>query len=313
LLKDDAPPPNPAKRPWTEEGNGPMSATAPTIKDYLAACNLAYCEGSLNEATSSTPTQAVLQADMAKAMQTMGEQSWTVVSIQYVAKDGFYGVSFLNNSGDLIVAYEGTSPAPSTYGAATLAADAKIMAHQTPTQLFNDAANFAVASEALAKTTKGFDGAAFVTGHSLGGIEAESAALYLNSANHNATGVTFAGGVTFGATGIPGYSNTGNGPHLVDYVDYGDPVGNYASNMSAGTGKDFISIPLITPAQDHVGTVVMVGDPSNWDVVSPTFLTFGYHMLDHYATDMGVDIPTIAPISTVSLATQFWDWIGASV
>jgi len=57
----------------------------------------------------------------------------------------------------------------------------------------------------------------------------------------------------------------------------------------------------------------MDGGPSNRDVVSPTFLTFGHHMPDHYATDMGVDIPTIAPTANISQATRFWDWIGASI
>ncbi|MTJ80362.1 MAG: hypothetical protein F8N37_05005 [Telmatospirillum sp.] len=291
-----------------------MTAAAPTTKDYLVACNLAYCEGSLNEATSTTPSQAVLQADMAKAMATMDAQSWTVVSIQYTPKDGFYGVSFLNNSGSLIIAYEGTSPAASTYGLATLKADAEIQQHHTPTQLFNDVAQFALASESAAQTHAGFNGNAYVTGHSLGGIEAESAAIYLNSQSHNAQGVSFGGGVTFGATGIPGYvNNPATAPKLVNYVDYGDPVGNYASHMPAGTGNDYIAVPLITPPQDHVGTVAMVGDPGDWNVVSPTFLTFGYHMLDHYAEDMGVSIPTIAPISNIPLAQQFWDLLSASV
>jgi len=32
----------------------------------------------------------------------------------------------------------------------------------------------------------------------------------------------------FGATGLPGYYNIGQGLNLINYVNYGDPVGNYA-------------------------------------------------------------------------------------
>ncbi len=92
----------------------------------------------------------------------------------------------------------------------------------------------------------------FVTGHSLGGIEAEYVAQQLGL-----------GGIGFESTGIPKSAAVGSGATFVNTVTYGDPVANYASDVSgeqpfapayvAGQGG---SLP-------HYGQVVLIGTPSD--------------------------------------------------
>lgn len=61
----------------------------------------------------------------------------------------------------------------------------------------------------------------FVTGHSLGAIEAEYVAQQ--------TGL---GGIAFNSTGIPVSTTTkGDGSNFVNVLQYGDPVSNYASDV----------------------------------------------------------------------------------
>lgn len=285
-----------------------MTMAAPTSKDYLIACNAAYCECNLAEATSVIPSEATLLKDVTNSLVSMGEKSWDVLTVDYIPKDGFYGVAFLTNTGNLLVTYEGTNPVPSTYGVATIAADALVVAHRTPTQLVADDDKFALGAENLAAATHGFNGDAYVTGHSLGGVEAEYATLELNSSAGHVSGVTFDGGATFGALGIPGYSHRATpAPPLIDYVDYGDPAGNYASNMPSGGGKDYF--PIFSTPQDHVGTVEMVGKPSDWDIFSAKFLEFDYHYLPRYEDDLGVSITGGTTVGTPSLAADLWDYV----
>jgi hypothetical protein len=87
----------------------------------------------------------------------------------------------------------------------------------------------------------------YVTGFDLGGAEAEAQAQALQSA--------ITGGATFGAPGLPGYSLTAVEGDLVDYVDYGDPIGNWASDPGG-------ELTELAPADmNHYGRVTMIGDP----------------------------------------------------
>lgn len=290
---------------------------SPTTTEYLIADNLAYTEGTLHEATSTIPTRAQLISDlqhnMAIEQQSTGVPvtSWTIVDVQFHPKDGFFGVSFLTDKGNLIIAYEGTEIANTTYGNATIAADAQILLHQTPTQLFADVRAFAHSSEVAAKGMAGFNGNAYVTGQSLGAINAQEAAIYLNDPGNNASGVHFAGGVTFAGTGIPGYSAKANPvANMIDYVDYGDAVGNYASNMPAGTGNNYI--PGLEP-MDHVGTVVMIGQPGSWSYTNTPAEYFAYHVLSHDADDMGCSnvyyVEPSPPFTASSFAQETVDYL----
>src|SRR5262249_3032565 len=142
-----------------------------------------------------------------------------------------------------------------TYARASLGADSQIADGQNPSQIaaLTDAAQFAQAVEALATTQAGHSVPIYVTGHSLGGIEAQAEAKALITSNGFGL-ADFGGGATFGATGLPG-QNTPGGPStgptaLTNYVDYGDPVGNNAEDTDTEN-------PLAPePAIYHYGKVV---------------------------------------------------------
>jgi hypothetical protein len=155
--------------------------------------------------------------------------------------DGFYSQAYEDTSNGLvIIAYEGTYTNTLDYAFGTAAADA-LIAGGLPPSCLSDAVRFA----RQVRTFVGANTPIYVTGHSLGGTEAEQVALTLGS--------SIAGGVTFGATGLPGYSGPSNQQNFVDYVDYGDPVGNYASDSSS-------ELNGISLTGNHFGSVVQVGN-----------------------------------------------------
>jgi hypothetical protein len=146
----------------------------------------------------------------------------------------------------------------------------------------------------------------FVTGHSLGGIEAEYVAQQ--------TGL---GGIGFEPTGIPKSATTaGNGSNFVDVVTYGDSVGNYSSDIQ---GEQPFA-PAYAPGQSgslpHYGQVVMVGNPSDqasltnavaaWSNTNPlnrleVFMRvfeqgFEFHFPGVQAHDLGVTLSPSLPI-----------------
>jgi hypothetical protein len=167
--------------------------------------------------------------------------------------DGFYGAAYKNGS-EVIIAFGGTVDNPAdAYGLGSMYADLLLAAGLTPNAL-NDAETFATIAIALAEQQGYSPTDIFVTGHSLGGLEAEAVAE-----NEYQNGITL-DGATFGAPGLPDYTNTGTGPNLVDYVDYGDPVGNYSSDSQAVASGSLVGPP---PPTDHVGTIQYVGSPSD--------------------------------------------------
>jgi hypothetical protein len=92
----------------------------------------------------------------------------------------------------------------------------------------------------------------FVTGHSLGGIEAEYVAQQ--------TGL---GGMSFEATGLAkSVTTAGNGANFVNVITAGDPVGSYASDVKGEQPFAPAYAPGMTGASPHYGSVVMVGDPA---------------------------------------------------
>ena len=213
--------------------------------------------------------------------------------------------------GNIIIAYEGTGfSALSTFGRGSLTADAAIADNKTP-QALVDAQQFATLVSQLANGDP-----IYVTGHSLGGIEAEAAC--------QALGDSCAGGETFGATGLPGNTSAGPGS-LINYVDYGDPVGNLSTDSGPGNALGSI----VTGDQQHYGNVVMVGnqddatalknaadtfntdltspnpfssstmnggdssDASFWGLIGITISNISqFHPLDNYSSDLNITPPS---------------------
>ncbi len=177
--------------------------------------------------------------------------------------DGFYAEAFVNASGQVLFAFRGTYPNPTdTYGLGTLKDDAQIMLDKNPPN-FTDAVNFVsrVLTQAtnLNNTAQGQSqpqpynlSTIYLTGHSLGGAEAEDVANQVALKNPNLDNFTF-DGVTFGAPGLPQNASASPSNTFLDYVDNGDPVANYASDTAAGKAG-------YAPADMyHFGTVVTTG------------------------------------------------------
>lgn len=161
----------------------------------------------------------------------------------------------------------------------------------------------------------------FVTGHSLGAIEAEYVAQQ--------TGL---GGIAFDGTGIPlsGLGN-GDGSNFINVLQYGDPVSSYSSDVQ---GEQPFA-PAYSPKGGdlpHYGQKVFVGsvDDQKWlstvsqnewgagtitgklqaasDYLNKGFPNF--HMPTHVAANLGVDLSlktfSIANGKTQYLSTPSW-------
>jgi hypothetical protein len=83
----------------------------------------------------------------------------------------------------------------------------------------------------------------YVTGHDLGGVEAEAQAAAITS---------IAGGVTFGAAGLPNNTNQGTAGNLVNLVDAGDAFGLWASDTPTLQG-------IADDSVLHYGPVRLIG------------------------------------------------------
>jgi Ca2+-binding RTX toxin-like protein len=204
--------------------------------------------------TENTPPTDGEYLETSNAVATDGEPPPNLIllatSSPALLSQGFFAQAFLDNNGNVIVAYDntllpgdsgGNSRLGPAYANGTKDADLQLLAGHIPNALI-DAATFlkTVAGDESGKPI-------FVTGHSLGGAEAEWAA-----AQAPGLGVQVSGGHTFGAPGIAG----GGTANLIDYVDYGDPIGNFDSNMDPGN--------LYTPrGVTHVGEVRMVGSQAS--------------------------------------------------
>lgn len=100
----------------------------------------------------------------------------------------------------------------------------------------------------------------FVTGHSLGGIEASYVAQQ--------TGL---GGIAFEATGIPADPRaTGTGANFVSVVTNGDPVANYSTDIR---GEQPFAPAYVPPSQGggsyaHYGTILQIGSDADQAALS---------------------------------------------
>jgi hypothetical protein len=211
-------------------------ATPPSTEDFIAASALAY-----GEAGSLTSLQGLLNQ---AAPFDLDLSTWHpfLISSPIYDPDGMYADAFLTDAGQLVIAFEGTNNVETQL----LNADVSIFDQQIPNAFLDADAFVTAVQDAAARMGFGGD-PIFLTGHSLGASEAEYVAAQSN---------TYAG-ATFAGTGVPGYVNTGTSP-LVDYVDYGDPIANYASDTQSSE-PDFAP----TTNMDHVGTVVLTGDEAD--------------------------------------------------
>jgi hypothetical protein len=261
------------------------SATTPTVGQFLDASN---AEFSLN-GTPSGLTPFLVNG-----------QQLTVTS----PVSGMSARVWLTGQHQVIIAYQGTTGGANilTNPLAALAqvgADVRVY-DQKIAPAEKDAANLAREVVALAAQQGIASNNVFVTGHSLGGIEAEYTAQQ--------TGL---GGIGFEPTGIPkSASAIGNGSNFADVVTYGDSVGNYSSDIKGEQPFAPAYAPGQSGALPHYGQVVMVGNPAdqasltravaNWP--NPNFFNrlavfanvfqqaFEFHLPGVQAHDLGVTL-----------------------
>lgn len=215
-----------------------------------------------------------------------------------VTADGFYGAAFLTAANQVIVAFEGTHVSALSsdpeFVAAQVLADGLIFAGIAP-PAFGDALRFTEAALAAAAAQGIPETAVYLTGHSLGGGEAAFVAAQLNLP-----------GETYGAPGLPpGTIPTGATSLLTNYVEYGDPVGNYSAEPDVLNGfvqspdilrfgpPSYLGSPLAGLALQAAG--LLFGPDSTPEENAEGLAALGalarqYHVLTTYAADLGVTL-----------------------
>jgi hypothetical protein len=266
------------------------AATTPTISQFLDASNAEFT-------LSGTPA---------------GLTPFLVNGRQLAVTNPVSGLSarvWLTPRHQVIIAYQGTTGGANiiTNPLAALAqvgADVQIY-EQKAAPAETDAASFAREVVGLAAQQGISASNVFVTGHSLGGIEAEFAAQQ--------TGLP---GIGFEPTGIPkSPTAVGNGSNFVDVVTYGDSVGNYSSDIKGEQPFAPAYAPGQAGALPHYGQIVMIGNPNdqasltravaNWP--NPNFFNrlavfanvfhqgFEFHLPGVQAHDLGVTLSQTLP------------------
>jgi len=204
---------------------------APTPLQYLLFSDLAY---DLTPSGSFNSIAAAFSFSNLPSSVTASLDGFTQGPTTTSAA-GLTAVTFVDNTPgtpdyeDVVIAYRGTVTLSDYLSDALLAVGKK------PSQ-FDAAVKFAVQDESAYPSSQGYS--YFVTGHSLGGAEAEDVAAVLGL-----------GGDTFGAPGVSKILTAGgvlsNGANLTDYVIAGDLIGNYTalSGLHVGTEVSLPSVP----------------------------------------------------------------------
>ena len=265
------------------------ASAAPSLLQYINLANYVYTSGN---SPSTFPT-SIGYAPL--------EYSGRVVSALN-QNTGFYGQAFISTdsaqSPDAIIAFEGTNLAhspPSVKFTLAQAGDDHDIFEGVNAPSYKSALRFTRTAIKDAEA----DGVAadniYLDGHSLGAAEAEYVAAKLNLP-----------GTTFGTPGIPGsdFARSASSK-LTNYVDYGDPVGNYSADPPQALGSVVQKSSIL-----HYGGEVYTGSSSSRSLLTDIASEFArgsflnkavaagefaygfsrYHQLANYATDLGLTI-----------------------
>ncbi|MDT5337160.1 MAG: hypothetical protein QOD90_2665 [Mycobacterium sp.] len=221
----------------TQTYTGPTTAPTPTVAQFLNAAAAEYVLG-------GTPG---------------GLQAFTVDGTPMASTNVLSGMSaqvWVTPQKQIIIAYQGTTGGTNLLFNPLIAitqaiTDAQVILTNTTPQAFTDALSFQQRVQAAAALQGYAAGDIFVTGHSLGGWEAEYVAQQ--------TGL---GGIGFESPGI----NTivpGNGKDsgFINVETYGDTAAYSATDLPGL--QPFI--PAYVPgggSKPHYGSIVMIGDPN---------------------------------------------------
>ena len=266
------------------------STTQPSIADYLNAADWSYSQG----AAPLPPGFTYLMHD-------------GVPVTQYDAATGFYGAALVNATGQVLITYEGTNlfTGNAEFTAAQIVNDIAITLG-LPAPSYRTAESFAQTALSDAQGAGYASSSVFLDGHSLGGANAEFVATQLGLA-----------GATFGAPGIGSYFFV-SPSHLTNYVEQGDPVGNYATDPPRyeGTiiqssyvahygGQDLVGPAYHNALLQAAATAYAAGNITG--AVLLLGLAVPYHLLGTYAADLGVtlDVPDYSAMGVLGAMPCF--------
>jgi len=234
-----------------------LNSTTPTVTQFLNAANAEYVIG-------GTPA---------------GMHHFTFLGVPVSYTDDLTGCSaqvWVTPQNQLIIAYQGTTGGENiainpTAALTQIIADIGVYAGITPPAEI-DSLGFANTVIGLAKLEGYSTSNIFVTGHSLGGIEAEYVAQQ--------TGLS---GIGFEPTGLPTSSGEGNGANFVNVVTYGDPVGNYASDIK-GEQPFSASFKAGGGSLPHYGNIIEIGNQSDQTTLTQDVAKWGDGNIGDQAT-----------------------------
>jgi hypothetical protein len=283
------------------------TASSPTVSEFLNAANAEYV-------ISGTPA---------------GMRPFTVGGHQLSYTNVLDGVSakvWITAENQVLIAYQGTT------GGDNFILDPIIVGPQLIDDILAAAgANSPAEADSLsfAKSVVGLANAqgyatsnVFVTGHSLGGIEAEYVA--------SQTGLA---GMAFEPTGLPAADITSSGSNFVNIVAYGDPVGSYASDVAGEQpfGPAYVAGGGKVP---HYGNIVMIGSPADQTTLSNDMAAWGksiiadagvlldwaglllaHHLPGVQAHDLGVTLSPYTKLSddTGNMTAPVWNVAGDTI
>lgn len=266
----------------------------PTVSQFMNAANAEY-------ALTGTPDGMSPFLINGKQLSVIDEAS------------GMSAKVWMTDNDQVIIAFQGTTGGinlltnPAAVATGVLS-DIQIW-NQTVSQAQKDALSFTHYVVDMAQQQGINTNNIFVTGHSLGGIEASYVAQQ--------TGL---GGIAFEPTGVPSSSTAkGDGSNFVSTVTYGDPVGEYANDTMPG--MSFVtSMPAGASGEfNHYGHVVMLGNPaddapmkaaiSDWNSSTVGNISellgaasfVGNHLPGTQAADMGIKLSPYVPVGDTSI------------
>jgi hypothetical protein len=231
----DSPPAQPV--PASQTFTGPLTTTTPTVAQFLNAATAEYVLGGV----------------------PAGLTPFTVNGWPVTSTNEFTGESaqvWVTPQKQIIIAYQGTTGGTNLLfnpliAVSQILTDAQGVLTNTTPAAFVDALHFATQVQAEAAQQGYAPGSVFVTGHSLGGWEAEYVAQN--------TGL---GGIGFESLGLSS-TVAGNGADslFVNTATYGDPAGFLSSDLP---GLQPFAAPYVTGGgtKPHFGPIVLLGDPS---------------------------------------------------
>ena len=219
----------------------PVPVLPPLPMPFASAPGLLFFENAVQASADS-------QVASSFGLMLMLDRSGKPLTISTAS--GVNASAFLDRSGNVIIAYQGTTTAAQT------ALDLQILGGANPSTVrgFADAIGFAATVQQTARAEGILPSGVYVAGYSLGGTLASLVA--------SRTGLA---GVSFASSGVPGYRAPAvSAANFVSYVDKGDPFANYGTDTAE---KDSASATIAH--MDRYGTVVQLGTAADAAELAP--------------------------------------------